>query len=165
MVRCIRCGRELTAEKSVERGIGPTCWEKIQEAKANALDEYQEQADIYDYVQKKIQGGKLQLRIGAYDALKLPCNDYTCRECPFAAKKKCPRERVFLKRDLRPKYKNRVKTCSFCGDSIIHPHRIYKHETKRTIECKKCYEKNKEWRSQSKFFRKQNNIEEVIVHV
>lgn len=29
VVHCERCGRPLTAEKSVERGFGPVCWRKI----------------------------------------------------------------------------------------------------------------------------------------
>ena len=27
--RCKRCGREITSEKSLERGFGPTCWNKV----------------------------------------------------------------------------------------------------------------------------------------
>lgn len=27
--RCLRCGRDLTTPESLERGIGPECWEKL----------------------------------------------------------------------------------------------------------------------------------------
>jgi hypothetical protein len=167
----VRCGRELTAKESVERGIGPVCKKKlekeVQEAKTKALNN--DQKEIYDYVKKKekAMNKQIECRIETFDALRLPCNDYDCTHgsCPFATDEKCPRERIYLKKDLRPKYKHRFKTCSFCGERVKNPFKVHKHGTKRTVECRECYEKNKAWRGQAKHYRNQHNIKEVTVHV
>lgn len=41
--RCRVCGRLLTVKESVERGIGPVCWARIQ--RNHTLEDYPEEAD------------------------------------------------------------------------------------------------------------------------
>jgi len=174
MTRCAICGRELTDPDSVKRGIGPVCAEnlkkRIEEAKEknHTLDTFCKGPKT-----KHEQGREIKVRIKEFDDLKLPCNDYDCvkGECPFANETRCPRERIYIKSDIYPLYKNKDKYCSFCGKKVSRSYRKHIHKTKITIECKECVKRNKSWRVKAKRFRKlqkiesENPIKEVSIYV
>lgn len=140
MVRCCICGRKLTADKSVARGIGPICYGKTK--KESFVNREKQKPN-----RCKVCGYEL-LYVPSYDELKLPCNHYCCFKghCPFVHEPTCPRERVYVKSDVYPLYKNKVKRCSFCGELLNGGYHRNFSKTKLTLECKDCRTKNKSWR-------------------
>ena len=140
--RCCICGRKLTADVSVARGIGPICNGKQKEAAL--LGENRP-----DDANCKKCGGNLTYT-PMFDKLKLPCNNYCCTKnhCPFARESVCPRERVLIKSDIYPLYKNKEKHCSFCGKQLNgYRYRMHTSKSKITLECTECREKNQSWRN------------------
>lgn len=141
MVRCCICGRKLTAERSIARGIGPICFGKAE--KESLLNQERQKRGHC-----RICGYKLPY-FPQFDELGLPCNHYCCfkEHCPFAQELSCPRERVYIKTDIYPLYKNKEKFCSFCGDKLNGGYIKHTSKTKLTLECSNCREKNKLWRN------------------
>jgi len=153
MTRCCICGRPLTADKSVARGIGPICWGKnnlavireVRNGERNAL-----QNGNLDYFMGNNELTKNRdERIPLFDGLKLPCNDYDCVKggCPWASFGTCPRERVYIKKDIYPLYKEKDRFCSFCGEKVgrnNYTKNVFK--SKITIECQECRNRNHKWR-------------------
>lgn len=145
MVRCSICGRKLTVAQSVARGIGPICFGKME--KEAILNQERQKPNHC-----KICGYEL-FYIPQFDELGLPCNHLCCSKghCPFAMEVPCPRERVYIKSDIYPLYKNKEKSCSFCGKESKNGYFRNFSKTKLTLECGICREKNKSWRK--------NNVE------
>jgi len=143
--RCCICGKELWDPKSVNRGIGPVC-DKIIEQKAKQKVQWEENIE---YFANKSEPKEKPLGIEIFEKLKLPCNHYDCIEgsCPFATFKRCPRMRVYIKKDIYPLYQKKLKECSFCGKALPNGNytkNIFK--SKITLECAECKNKNKSWR-------------------
>lgn len=147
MTRCAICGRKLTVIKSVVRGIGPVCWNKINGSSLEIKTNNGQKPN-----RCKVCGHEISY-VPSFDALGLPCNSYCCYKghCPFAHEKECPRERVYIKKDIYPLYQNKPKNCAFCGKLLNGGYIKRVSKTKITFECRECQEKNKSWR--------QNNIE------
>jgi len=40
-MRCLRCHRELTDPVSIERGLGPVCWGRVQAEEAGCFEGWQ----------------------------------------------------------------------------------------------------------------------------
>lgn len=139
--RCCICGRKLTADKSVARGIGPICFGKM-ENEAILNQERQKPNHC------KVCGYGLTY-MPQFDELGLPCNHYCCtlNHCVYAQESPCPRERVYIKDDIYPLYKNKPKFCSFCGKQLNGGYIKHTSKTKLILECSDCREKNKSWRN------------------
>ena len=141
MTRCAICGRKLTADKSVTRGIGPIC-------DVNMKKEAFLNRDMQKQIHCEICGYGLPY-FPQFDELKLPCNHFCCSKghCPFAHESPCPRERVYIKGDIYPLYKHKKKECSFCGQESDRGYFRHFSKTKLTLECHECRDKNKAWRN------------------
>ena len=141
-MRCAICGRKLTADKSMARGIGPVCFGKMKEE--FTLNENRSKPNNCKVC------GVPRFQIPEWTKLGLPCNNYCCFKghCPYGGETSCPRERVYIKTDFYPLYKKKPKFCSFCGDQITTgSYRKYLYRTKITLECCGCQIKNKDWRN------------------
>lgn len=156
MTRCAICGKPLTADKSVARGIGPICHKKEKIALKNEERRREKKArenGNLDHFMGNNEPTKYQKeqRSERWDKLGLPCNDYNCMRgsCPWASFRKCPRERVYIKKDIYPLYKKKPRICSFCGKEITNGnyHKNF-YKTKLTLECQECRNRNNNtWRS------------------
>ena len=127
MTRCAVCGRKLTNPKSVVKGIGPICLQKL------------EKNDVEFKVRDMLKG------------LRLPCylepNLKYCKDCIYKNDKSCPRERIYLRKDVYPLRERKVRRCTFCGKQLNqYNYRKYVFKNRVTLECDSCFLKNREWR-------------------
>ena len=58
MRRCLRCHRRLTDPESVERGVGPVCWEWVRFDRLREVDE-EERPPLLKLMEKEAGHGRV----------------------------------------------------------------------------------------------------------